>query len=94
MLILSRKLEEGIKIGDLIEVKILGITVGDKTGNRKSRSASIGIEAPREIAILRRELVETRKENVAAALHPVDAKCLAGMAGLLKMKRTLPADGK
>jgi len=94
MLILSRKLEEGIKIGDQIEVKILGITAGDKSGSRKSRTASIGIEAPREISILRLELVETRKANVAAALHPVDAKSLAGVAGLLKMKRTLPTDNK
>ncbi|MCL2069130.1 MAG: carbon storage regulator [Oscillospiraceae bacterium] len=89
MLILNRKIEQGIQIGDRIEIKILGITAGDKTGSRKSRVASIGIDAPREISILRRELVETRRENVAAALNPVDAKSLAGVAGLLKTKRSL-----
>ena len=89
MLIVSRKTEEGIQIGDNIEIKILGLTVGDASGKRSSRIASIGIDAPREISILRRELVETRKANLAAAQTAVDNASLAGIAGLLKNRRTL-----
>ena len=89
MLIVSRKTEEGIQIGDNIEIKILGLTVGDASSKRSSRIASIGIEAPREISILRRELVETRKANLAAAQTAVDNASLAGIAGLLKNRRNL-----
>jgi len=88
MLVLSRKLEEGIKIGDNIEIKILGIT-GEPGGSRSVRAASIGIEAPREIAIWRHELVETRKANAAAVVGSIDTASLAGIAGLLKNRRSL-----
>lgn len=54
MLVLSRKVEESILIGDNIEVKVLDV-IGDKV--------QIGISAPKEITVLRSELKETMDEN-------------------------------
>ena len=47
MLVLSRKVEESILIGDNIEVKVLDV-IGDKV--------QIGISAPKEIPIYRKEV--------------------------------------
>ena len=49
MLVLTRKLNETIKIGDNIEITVVGI-YGD--------NVRIGIEAPREVKILRSEVYE------------------------------------
>ena len=54
MLILSRKLEEAIWLGDNVKIKIMGIEKG---------TVKIGIEAPSDVTILREEL----KEAVADA---------------------------
>jgi len=72
MLVISRKVEEGVRIGDHIEIKILDVYATDNSGTRKSKVASIGINAPREISILRRELYDTREENRHAAEHVAD----------------------
>ena len=66
MLVLSRKVEEGVRIGDRIEIKILGVQKLDRSDKRRGKVASIGIDAPKEIRILRKELVETREQNLAA----------------------------
>jgi carbon storage regulator len=49
MLVLNRKLGESIMLGDDIEVRILEITDG---------KIRIGIEAPKELTILRKEIYE------------------------------------
>jgi len=49
MLVLARKIDEKIKIGDDIEITIVDIT-GD--------TVRIGIEAPRTVRILRNEVYE------------------------------------
>ncbi len=49
MLVLSRKLDEAIWLGDNIKIKIMGIEKG---------VVKLGIDAPNEITILREELKE------------------------------------
>ena len=49
MLILTRKKEEEIKIGDNIVIKVLGI---------KNKQVKLGIEAPKEANIVRTELLK------------------------------------
>lgn len=58
MLILSRKCGESLIIDQTIEIKITDIS-GDKV--------RIGIEAPRDCKILRKELCQTVENNKQAA---------------------------
>lgn len=59
MLVLSRQINESIMIGDSIEVTIVDIK-GDKV--------RIGIAAPRNVAVHRREVyLAIQQENLAAA---------------------------
>lgn len=58
MLVLTRKLNEGIMLGEDICIKILSIEDG---------KVKIGIEAPKEIEIHRQEIFEAIKdENIKA----------------------------
>ena len=61
MLVISRKVSESIIIGDNIEI-ILSEISGDR--------AKICINAPQEIPILRKELLETRSLNQEASVSP------------------------
>lgn len=59
MLVLTRKIDEKIIIGQDIEITVVGIDNG---------SVQLGISAPKKIEILRKELLEdVKKENRAAA---------------------------
>lgn len=63
MLVLSRKVNETILIGDDIKVTLLAVE-GDKI--------KIGIDAPRAMKIFREELIEaTRSTNMQALKAPV-----------------------
>ncbi|MEY8303839.1 carbon storage regulator CsrA [Anaerosalibacter bizertensis] len=54
MLILTRKKDESIVIGDNVEVKVLEINDG---------KVKLGIEAPKNIDIIRKELYENIQEE-------------------------------
>lgn len=60
MLVLSRKKGETIKIGDDIEITVVAI------GNDQIK---LGINAPKQIEILRKELFEDVKDQNEQALH-------------------------
>jgi carbon storage regulator len=76
MLVLTRRAEEKIKIGDNIIVSVLSIEGG---------VVKIGIDAPREVTILRMEVMEQIKnENIEAAAKGV--KEIAEAVDLLKKK--------
>lgn len=57
MLVLRRKIEEGILIDGRITVRILGID-GD--------SIKIGVDAPRDVPVFRSEVRELLEQNKAA----------------------------
>ena len=72
MLILSRKIDQGIRIGDEIGISITKIE-GDSVS---------GISAPRSISILRKEIIEEMKDsNIAAAVKT--APTLSGLKNSL-----------
>lgn len=64
MLVLSRKAGQSLVIGDNIEITITEISA-DKV--------KIGISAPKEIQILRKELCQTVEENRQAARNVPDS---------------------
>jgi carbon storage regulator len=73
MLILTRKLNEEIKIGSGITVKIISIS---------DSAVKIGIDAPQNIQIVRTELYEKVKESSVLAAKSINEK----PANLAKVK--------
>lgn len=60
MLILTRKPGESIIIGDNIEIKVLEVS---------DSRVKVGIDAPREVKVLRKEVISTIEENKEASLN-------------------------
>lgn len=76
MLILTRKKDESIVIGDNIKIQIIAIEEG---------RVKIGIEAPADIEIYRSEVLEKiESENKAAAIHYKSVKVLSEKMKKLK----------
>lgn len=58
MLVLRRRAGESVLIGDDIEIEVLAVT---------QQGAKIGIRAPKDIVVLRKELKVTQDQNAQAA---------------------------
>ena len=71
MLVLTRKSNQSIMIGDDVEITVLAI-MGEK--------ARIGIEAPRSVPVFRREVyVEIQEEQDATEEHTEVDRALQGL---------------
>lgn len=71
MLVLTRKENESIMVGDEVEVKVLDL---------KENQVKLGIMAPRSVAVHRKEVyLAIQEENAQAASAP----SLDGLASLL-----------
>lgn len=76
MLILSRKSNESIVIGENITIKVISVDKG---------MVKLGIDAPNDISILRSELIEAvENSNRQSSSIRVDASMLGDFANILK----------
>lgn len=81
MLVLSRRRDETIMIGDDIEISIVDI---------KGDTVRIGINAPRSVTVHRKEIYEAIKaENIATIQKQKvpDMAAIGSLANLLKQKQ-------
>jgi len=76
MLVLARKLNESIVIGDTITIKVVSVENG---------VVKLGIDAPREVSIIRSELIEevTSSNRAAVQKEGVDKNELNSLSKLL-----------
>jgi carbon storage regulator len=83
MLVLSRHRDESIIIGDDVIITIVDIR-GDKV--------RLGIDAPQDIPVHRREVYEAiqRENQKAAKLKPTDARALGNSGGPNTLSDTRP----
>jgi len=75
MLVLARKLDESIVIGDDISVKIISIDKG---------VVKLGIDAPKDISIVRNELLEDIKDSNIAASKAQSQEELSLLSKIIK----------
>lgn len=81
MLVLSRRKDQTIMIGDNIEITIVEV---------KGDTVRVGINAPREVTVHRKEIYEAiQAENLAVAKEQTvpDKAALGNLAALLKKKK-------
>lgn len=78
MLILTRKLEESIRIGDTITIKVLSVADGQ---------VKLGIDAPRDLKVHRSEVYEEiQRQNVEAA--KASKSDVSSVASAIKQRKT------
>ena len=75
MLVLARKLDESIVLGDDITVRVISIDKG---------VVKLGIDAPKNISIMRSELLEDVKDANIAAAKEADLNIVSQLSSLLK----------
>ena len=75
MLIVRRRKGEAILIGDNVELEILDIS---------PTQVKIGIRAPKEVAVFRKEIRITREANVAAANGAASPATIESFVGKLR----------
>ncbi|MCL1864424.1 MAG: carbon storage regulator CsrA [Spirochaetes bacterium] len=76
MLVLARRLNESIMIGDDIEIIVIDI---------KGDQVKLGIKAPRKITVHRKEIYqEIKQENIAAISSDFDPSTLRDLSDLFK----------
>ncbi|MBL0708417.1 MAG: carbon storage regulator CsrA [Sulfurimonas sp.] len=75
MLVLARKLDESILIGDDISIKIISIDKG---------VVKLGIDAPKDISIMRNELLEGVKDSNIAASKVYNQNDLSLLSKIIK----------
>jgi len=75
MLILTRKVGQAIIIGENVEIKILEIVDGQ---------IKLGVTAPKNISVLRKELIEIKDENLKAA--SVNKEVLSQLENFIKKR--------
>lgn len=77
VLVLARKLDESIVIGDNIIVKVVSVENG---------VVKLGIDAPQEVSIMRSELLEQIKEQNISAAGQTDLSELTELSKILGKK--------
>jgi len=83
MLVLTRKVNQSIMIGDEIEVSVISV-MGDKV--------RLGIQAPRDVSVFRREVFdEIQAQNQAAA--EADTQSVARALGALDAAQEAEGNG-
>lgn len=75
MLVLSRKIDESIVIGDNITIKIISIEKG---------IVKVGIDAPKDISIVRKELLEDVKDANIASSKETKLEDLTLLSAIIK----------
>lgn len=86
MLVLARKLNESIMIGDNIEIVVIDI---------KGDQVKIGIRAPKQIAVHRKEIYdEIQQENIAAVKTDFDSSKLHELSDFFKSEKEKKKEGK
>ena len=75
MLVISRRVDEKVKIGEDIEIIVVGF---DKN------QVKLGIKAPKHITILRSELIEQIKKENKKAIKEIDINLLKDITKSLK----------
>ena len=78
MLVISRKPEEKLKIGESVYLTVLSVN-GDKV--------TIGIQAPKDINILRGELLETIEYNKESSVQTIAGETIRDLAALIRDKK-------
>lgn len=76
MLILRRKEGETLLIGDAVTITVLGVDSGG--------TVNLGVDAPRDVLILRGELKQTADANKDAALGVLPEEILGDIGNMME----------